>query len=134
MNPLDLLILALAVSRLSRLIVSDSITEKLRNWIWYRLPASDTEFGDSEVKVDGKDTLGNQIGVLHKTGVHVFRTRTAWYATQPRMIGNLISCPWCAGFWVAIAVWAGYWFYPETVIFTVPFALSEITGLLNARS
>lgn len=132
MTWLDLVIVALAASRLTRLIVHDSITEPMRVWMWRRWPSRDTEFGDSEVNTDGKDTLGNPIGQL-RTGVDVFRTKTAWFATRPRFVGNLISCHWCSGIWVACAVWAVAWFYPVTVPLLAALAVAELIGLLNDR-
>lgn len=127
MTWLTLLILALAVSRLSRLIVHDSITEPIRAWVWKRWPGSSTEFGDSEV----------HNGIL-ATGVDVFRADSmetpgtrAWYATRPRFIGELISCHWCLSVWVAIVVWGAWCFYHDLQWFLVPFAFSEVTGLLN---
>ena len=127
MNPLELLILALGVSRLTRLVVHDSITESLRTWVFYRYPASDTQFGDSEVHNRIKYT-----GLLD-TGVEVLQGDGAWYATRPRFIGNVISCHWCFGLWVGIIAAAGYWLYPDLTWFALPFALSEVTGLLNDR-
>lgn len=129
---LDYLILALAVSRLTRLVVHDSISERFRTFIWRRWPGTDTQFGDTEVAVDGKDTLGNRIGQL-TTGVDVFRTSVAWFATTPRFVGNLISCHWCLSVWMAVAVWAGYWVYDGLAWWLLPLALSEVTGLLNDR-
>ena len=147
MNSLELLILALGGSRFTRLVVHDSITESLRTWLWYRYPASDTQFGDSEVHASGKVVDPNQpphsrtisdytakpsgvIGLLN-TGVEVFRDVDAWYALRPRFIGNVVSCHWCFGLWVGIIAAAGYWLYPDLTWFALPFALSEVTGLLN---
>lgn len=132
MNWLELLIVALAVSRVARLLVHDTITEGLREWVWRRYPVDDTQFGDSEVTVNGKDTFNRQLGHL-ATGVEVIRLQDAWYAINPRFIGKLISCHWCAGIWVAIAGWAGYWFYPDLVVLLAPLALAEVIGLLNDR-
>lgn len=126
MTWIALAVLALGTSRLTRLIVHDSITEKLRTWVWYRWPADDTVFGDSEVTVNGST------GRL-RSGVQVFRQQDGWYALRPRFAGNLISCHWCASVWLAIIVWTVWWFYHDLVIFLAPFALSEIAGLLNAR-
>lgn len=132
MTWLALTILALGVSRLTRLVVHDTITERLRAWIWYRWPASDTLFGDSEVTANGRDTLGTHIGRL-STGVRVFKAKDGWLAEQGRFVGNLISCHWCTSVWLGIIVWAGWWFYHDLVILLAPFALSEVSGLLNAR-
>ena len=133
MNPLELLILALGVSRLTRLVVHDSITESLRTWVFYRYPASDTQFGDSEVHARDKNGDAVVLAGLLNTGVEVFRGDDAWYATRPRFIGNVVSCHWCFGLWAGIIAAAGYWLYPDLTWFALPFALSEVTGLLHDR-
>lgn len=132
MNPLDLLILALAVSRVTRLIVHDTITESLRTWIWRRWPGEDTQFGDSEVKGNGTDTFGRKVGYL-KSGKDVVWVSGAWYATSPSFLGRVIECHWCAGIYVAIAGWAAWWFYPDIVFYLIPLALAEVLGLLIDR-
>lgn len=127
MNALDLVVLALAAARLTRVITIDGIFAPIRRFIDYRWPGESTSFADSEVQINGTDTLGNSIGYLKKTRVDVFKA-DAWYATVPKWPGNLISCAWCIGFWIAVAVWATYWFYDDIVIFLVPFAISEVIG------
>jgi hypothetical protein len=42
------------------------------------------------------------------------------------------ECPWCAGFWVALAWVAAFWVEPLwTVIVAVPFAVSAAVGTLQ---
>jgi hypothetical protein len=130
MDAVHLVVLALAVARLARLIVHDSLTERPRTWLLRRWPTDDTEFGDSEVTETGKDTLGFRIGHL-STGVMVFRTPNAWYAQTPHKWSELLTCVWCSSVWVGIAVWTAYWFYPDAVYWLVPLALSQIAGLLD---
>ena len=133
MDWLDLLILALAISRVTRLVVHDTITEPLRNRIWRRFPGSDTQFGDSEVEVNGTDTFGRKVGYLKSSKNDVVWVSGAWYAVSPKFLGNVISCHWCSGLWLAIGGWAAWWFYPDIVFYLIPFALAEVLGLLNDR-
>jgi hypothetical protein len=44
-NPVQLIILALAVYRATRLVTTDTITEPTRNRIWKRYPPESTRFG-----------------------------------------------------------------------------------------
>ena len=40
-------------------------------------------------------------------------------------LGNWIECPYCSGFWVALAWWGAWLIFPTEVMYaTVPFALS----------
>jgi hypothetical protein len=42
-----------------------------------------------------------------------------------------ISCPWCAGFWVSVAVWACWSWQPHwTLVVSAPFALNGVVGLV----
>lgn len=133
MTWLTLVIAMLAASRITRLITSDTITEPARRYLLIRHPGSDTLFGDSEVKGDGKDTYGRQVGTLRDSGVDVVKTKPGWIAVHPRFLGNVISCHWCTGIWVAVVVWAVVWFYPVTVPFLAALAVAEVIGLLNDR-
>lgn len=47
--------------------------------------------------------------------------------------GEWLACPWCAGWWIALAWW-GLWLAWEhgAVVAAVPFALSVVVALLNA--
>ncbi len=132
MNALELIVLALAVSRIARLIVSDAILDKPREWVLRRYPGATTEFGDTEVVENGTNTFGRRIGYLRTTNVPVFKA-SSWFASEPRFVGNVISCTWCTGVWVAIATWLAYWFYPDLVYWVAPLALAEVAGLLNDR-
>ena len=131
MTPLDLLIIALAASRLTRLIVSDLITEPLRRMVWKRYPGSDTTWGDTEVRQKAKDAFGRSIGVAGQ--VDVFKLDKVWFASQPRFVGQVLECHWCAGIWVAIGVFAAAWFYPVVVPYLTVLAVAEVIGLLNDR-
>lgn len=92
---LALLIYALAVARVTGLIVADSITEPARDWL--------TEHLDD-------------------------RPNTAGAA-----IATLITCPWCAGMWVALAASPMVWFWwdaPIMLIMAIALAFSQITGMI----
>lgn len=131
MNPLDLLIIALAASRITRLIVHDSITEPLRYFIWRRFPGSQTTWGDSDVTQSTKDSFGRQVGMVGK--VDVFKLDGLWFADRSRFIGSLLECHWCTGLWVGIGAFAVLWFYPVVVPYAAALAVAEVIGLLNDR-
>lgn len=47
-------------------------------------------------------------------------------------VKDFISCPWCLGFWVALAWWGAFEAWPHgTIIATVPLAISAIVGVLG---
>lgn len=131
MNPLELLIVGLAASRITRLAVSDTITEPLRRKLWRVFPGRDVTFGDSEVRRDGTDMFGREVGWMGTR--EMFKTDGAWYAVHPSWVGDLISCAWCTGLWVGVAGFAAYWFYPVVVPYAAALAVAELIGLLNDR-
>ena len=83
---MTLIVLALAVYRITRLIVLDTIFDRPRDWA---------------------------------------SQKAIWLET-------LVTCPWCAGFWISLAATILYALSP-TVSFWLflPFALSAVTGLLS---
>jgi len=91
---LALLIYALAIARLTGLIVADSITEPARDWIIEHLD-------------DRPNTAGS-------------------------MLATLITCPWCAGMWVALIASPMVWFWWDSPFMLIPaiaLAFSQITGM-----
>jgi ABC-type transport system involved in cytochrome c biogenesis permease component len=91
---LQLLIYALAVARVTGLIVADSLTEDIRDGILDRLD-------------DRPRTLG-------------------------AYLGTLITCPWCAGMWVALFASPLVWFWGDSPVMLIPalaLAFSQVTGM-----
>ncbi len=128
---MNLVILALAVARLTRLLTTDSLTQGIREWILTRWPDASTEFGDSEVKEQSTDSLGFRTGTL-KTGREVFRTTEAWYASEPYKWAELLTCDWCLSIWIGIGAAAAHYYYPEITFWvSLPLALSFVAAWLN---
>jgi hypothetical protein len=48
-------------------------------------------------------------------------------------VGNFLGCAWCLGFWVALAWWAAWLVWADTVIVAVPFALSAAVGFMRVK-
>lgn len=101
-------IYALCVTRLTRLIVADAITEKFRKWI------------------ERHATM--KLRNAHSTWIEVDPEK-AWLW---RKFYTLTSCSWCVSFWVAlpivgVAYYNGTWFQ----YLCVPFALSAVAGLIS---
>lgn len=45
-------------------------------------------------------------------------------------IDVFITCPWCAGFWITLAWWAGWQLWPHaTLVAAAPLAISMAVGL-----
>lgn len=101
---------ALAVYRLTRLVVRDSITERAREWV--RLMA--------------------YIGVDEQTGALLGWSGPGGAAA--RWTFQLVSCSWCMSVWLGAIVVAltatvpGVWQYPGMAL-----ALSAIAGYLAER-
>ncbi len=128
---MNLVILALAVARLTRLLTTDSLTQGIREWILTRWPDASTDFGDSEVKETGTDSLGFKTGTL-KTGREVFRTPEAWYAVDPVKWSELLTCDWCSSIWIGLGAAAAHYYYPDITFWvSLPLALSFVAAWFN---
>lgn len=124
------LVLALAAYRITRLIVADSITEPLRNRILSQWPTDDSVFTDEWVtETSGEPTTLHDAPVAWLDG-------EGWIPTAPSKWGELVTCAWCAGFWVACLVTLAVWAVSDLslewwVWLALPWASSAITGLLS---
>lgn len=115
-----LLVAALAIARLTRLVTKDEFppVAALRDRLLARWPAEDTAFAE---QADAK--------------VEVFRVGEVWVPEKSHWLGDLITCPWCAGFWIASLVTLGLWGFdaltlPWAVWWLLPWAFSMVAGLL----
>lgn len=60
-----------------------------------------------------------------------------WVKRQHAWLDALLSCPWCAGFWVSVAATIGLYAtgavsLPILVWYLLPFAFSAIAGALDS--
>lgn len=111
--PLLLVLMALAVYRLTRLVVVDDFPPVL--WVrdrlvggWRPLTTAEEEIRATPPRNHGSvafPTLSGQVrdidGVSHR-----YVKRSRW---SPPWLADLLSCPWCASGWVSAAVTAGTW-------------------------
>lgn len=107
-NFLTLLLFGLAVFRLTRLIVFDTITEPFRR-----------PFFDEEEEVDAEGKIETYY-VPKKTPLKGF-------------IGQLLSCYWCTGVWVSVGLYLCYWLFPSigaVVVFIL--AIAGLGALIEA--
>lgn len=125
-DALDFLLLGLAAFRLTRLAGWDDLTITPRRWL--------TGLGDDdhhawasaidELRQDGKDPW-----------MPPMDTSASWSAppvSRARFyVGKMIRCPWCAGWWVSLAVWLGWLAWPHAITSaSIPLALSAVVGLV----
>lgn len=48
-----------------------------------------------------------------------------------RKLALWLTCPWCCGFWLALAWWAAWLLFDHwTLVAAVPWALSALVGLV----
>ena len=99
---------ALAVFRLTRLVITDTILASVRQRL-----------------------LGSRPGITMDQGVHAQRIMVA---SRPRL-AEFLGCPWCVSIYAAVLVTAcqalapAIWLYPSAVL-----AFSAVAGLLSERS
>lgn len=108
--PLELLLLALAAYRTTRLVLTDTITKGFRDWWYIRFPPP-------HLVVEARQSMTEE-----------------WVPLKAHPLGTLFSCSWCLGFWISLA-WAGaYWAWPVPVTYAaLPLALSVVVGKLGER-
>lgn len=126
-----LLVMSLAVYRLTRLVVADTFPPVL--WLRDRLvggwrPLTDEEW--VQVRSAGLAYMPWKTQSIDEVE-NRWVERKKW---SPHWLAELLSCPWCASGWVALVVTAGAW---ATVGLPVPLlvwpAVWALGGLLAAR-
>ena len=106
---LDLVLLGLATARLSDVISTDEIMQ------WLREPF---------VEMQHEQIAGREGDV-----------RTGRGTGMRRVVGELLSCPWCVGVWVAAALTYAYFLFPRIVwLFVLLLAIAEIGSLVQTFS
>lgn len=56
--------------------------------------------------------------------------KNRWPANR-KTLGNFIKCPFCLGFWIALAAWLCFRAWPhDTLLVAWPLALSALAGLV----
>jgi hypothetical protein len=110
-----LAIMAMGSYSITRLFVTDSfpLFEIPRQWLFKRFPPDGHASTDRPPdRVEYKRTSNN-----------------IYVVTKGHFIGELISCPWCIGWWVSLAVTISFALIPSvTILILIPFALRAFVG------
>ena len=65
-------------------------------------------------------------------GLHGWREGQIVPKTYRQGAAEFLICPWCLGFWVALAWWGAWQIWPHgTLIVAAPLAISTIVGFLG---
>lgn len=145
-DPMQLLLAALVAFRLTRLVVDDTLPPlpRLRAWVEQRgslrreqqvreAMLADAEDPDHQQKAEESVRRAREGGYNSTRLVgpreHAVNERHRPYPDPSLLV--LITCYWCAGFWVSLIVAAGATFLSPTIAACVaaPFALSALVGL-----
>ncbi|MDK1473602.1 DUF1360 domain-containing protein [Streptomyces sp. 549] len=109
-----LIVMALATYRLTRLVVADTFPPVL--WLRDRLVGGWRELTLPEMEKNPLPVLDDHdpaVDVARLGSVTMIDGRMHRYVNRQRWVpfwlAELLSCPWCAGGWVALAVTAGVW-------------------------
>jgi hypothetical protein len=108
-----LIVMSLATYRLTRLVVEDTFPPVL--WLrdrlvggWRPLTLRESEASRLPVMEDGQSATIARLGAVTMVDGQVNRYAERW-KRSPFWLAELLSCPWCASGWVALAVTAGTW-------------------------
>lgn len=56
-----------------------------------------------------------------------------WASSRP-FVYELVTCPWCIGFWISLATVGVWWTVGDRAVWLLaPFAVSHIVGWANTR-
>lgn len=78
-------------------------------------------------KLLGDDSILNKPRAWFVYGFRKWRGNGAAQCAE-----DFLSCPWCLGFWVALAWWGAFELWPHgTPIAAAPLAISAVVGLLG---
>lgn len=129
-SPVWLVINALCAFRLTRLITVDMLPPlpvwraRLERWAFDRW---EPERVQREVNA----------GMDREPTAEEYEQLAKWrqYGGQPPL-AYLITCPWCAGYWVALLVFLAATVLPAPlwVFVSVPLAVSAVVGLLSTHT
>lgn len=114
---LSVFLLSFGSYSITRLIVTDGfpLFAKPREWVKERFPP---EGYTSKTKPPR--------GKANRPG-----GGNTWYVYEGHWIGDLIDCPWCAGWWVGLGTLTAYWFQPAvTLLVLTPLALRAVIGVI----
>jgi hypothetical protein len=57
-----------------------------------------------------------------------------WASIKPAWVYDLITCPWCIGFWISLGCVAVWWTSGDRAVWLLaPFAVSYVAGWVNSR-
>ena len=108
-RPFDFVLLGLAAARLTDIISTDQVTQ------WLRRPF---------VKMETTEIAGHEV-----------ETRTGRGRGLRKVLGDLLSCPWCVGVWVAACLTYAHLLMPAVIwIFILILAIAEIGSLVQTLS
>ena len=111
-----LLIFVFGIISITRLITTDTIIEDLRNRFFVHWPHE-----------------GFTTKTRPKRGEFVTTSGAVYYVNKGTKLGELIHCPWCTGFWVALGLWAAFVAWPVGTTFVlVPLGLRVVAGAFQA--
>ena len=116
MTPFHLLVLAIAVFRTTRLVTTDSITDRYREWLRARSHR------------DMAAPKGLEGEMAFRTEERIDRPITLW-------LWKLLTCPWCSSVWLgglAIGLFLTYPTYTLYVAYVL--ACSAVAGVLMERT
>jgi hypothetical protein len=116
----QLILLALAAFRITRLVGWDDLTIMPRRWL--------TGLGDSE-----HHALAEHVDDLAERGIDAWQTRPAPPISKWRFyVSRMIRCPWCFGAHVSWVIWLAWEAWPHgMLVAATPFAISALVGLVS---
>lgn len=117
-TPFAAVLLALGAYGWWRLIAFDSLLDKWRFKFFLRWPHEGFV---------GHQTRPSRGASVYSGGV--------WYTTKGTWLGELVHCPWCLGWWIAVAQFGVFLLAPEFMLaLAFAHACRAVAGILHKHA
>ncbi|WP_096189364.1 DUF1360 domain-containing protein [Evansella halocellulosilytica] len=101
-TPFEFILFTIAVFRMTHLFIYDSITEFIRRPF---------------IKVEEETNEHGELETIYIVADHGWK----------KWVGELLSCHWCLGIWMAVFMYTGYMLFPT--VFTVMIIILAAAGV-----
>lgn len=119
LDPVILVIYALALASVTRLVTGvDTLTERANEWAVDRIVAP---VGWAVEHFDTRPRTAGWVAIKATSGI-------TWF------LAKMITCSWCASFWLAgLMLWGSHhWRHPVVLFVALMFALRQFVGMTSS--
>lgn len=128
---LGVIVVALAAHRAARLLSTDTITDRLRGWVYDRAFFHPAPVADGPAEWNAQSEW--EAGVIPPPPERVAPERQTLAKGWAYLYG-LLSCPHCCGFWISILLWWGWRSVDDLRVWIAAGAVAGLQSAISARA